>query len=104
MNTSTYEQLSIPSQVVGSVGQYLKENAQIQVEFYKGSPISILFPRTVELKVSSCPPGIHDGTDGTFKEVTLENGARVLVPQFIRKGDVLKIEVESGKYVDRIKK
>jgi len=104
MNISTFEQFAISSQIVGNVGSYLKENSEIQVEFYKGDPINIVFPKTVELKVSSCPPGIHEGTDTTFKEVTLENGIKILAPQFIKEGDVIKVDVESGKYLDRVKK
>src|SRR3989338_2956502 len=91
MNISTYEQFAVPDQVVGNVRHYLKENAEIQVEFYKGNPINIVFPKVVELKVASCPPGIHEGTDTTFKEVTLENDMKVLAPQFIKEGDVIKL-------------
>jgi elongation factor P len=47
---------------------------------------------------------MHEGTDTTPKEATLENGQKVLVPQFIKEGDVIKVDVESGKYIDRIKK
>ena len=92
MNTGTFEQLAIPSGIVGAAGPYLKENAEIQVEFYRNSPISIVFPKMADIKVSSCPPGIHDGTDSTFKEVTLENGIKVLAPQFIREGDTIRVE------------
>ncbi len=104
MNLSTYEQFAVPSQVVGNAGLYLKENSEIQVEFYRGLPINIVFPKTVELKVTSCPPGIHEGTDTTFKEATLENGMKILAPQFIKENDIIKIDVETGKYIDRVKK
>jgi elongation factor P len=104
MNTETYEQFSVPATVVGNVGLYLKENNMIQVEFYKVQPINVVFPKTVELKVISSPPGIHEGSDSTFKEVALENDQRILVPQFIQEGDTIKLDVESGKYLDRVKK
>ncbi|MCM8790167.1 MAG: elongation factor P [Candidatus Omnitrophica bacterium] len=104
MNTESFEQFAVPAQIVGNIGLYLKENATIQVEFYKGNPINIVFPKTVELKVVSCPPGLHEGTDTTFKEAVLENGIKTLVPQFIKEGDTVKLDVESGKYLDRIKK
>jgi elongation factor P len=104
MNTATFEQLTVPAKIVGNIGFYLKENAQIQVEFYKGEPINIVFPKTVELKVISSPPGIREGTDTTFKEVVAENDVKVLVPQFIKEGDIIKIDVESGRYLDREKK
>jgi len=89
---------------VGNAGLYLKENASIQVEFYNGLPINIVFPKHVELKVASASPGIHDGTDTTFKEVVLENNQRILGPQFLKEGDIVRVDVESGKYIERIKK
>lgn len=104
MNTSTFEQFAVSGSIVGNIGLYLKENSEIQVEFYKGLPINIVFPKTVELKVTSSPPGIHEGTDTTMKEVVLENNLKILVPQFIKEGDMIKVDVETGKYIDRVKR
>lgn len=104
MNSQTFEQFSVPKGIVGNAGLYLKENSAIQVEFYNGQPISIIFPKYVELKIISSPPGIHDGTDTTFKEVVLENNQRILGPQFLKEGDIIRVDVESGKYIERIKK
>jgi elongation factor P len=104
MNTETYEQFPVPRAIVGNAELYMKENSVIQVEFYNGQPINVVFPKTVELKVVSSPPGLHEGTDTTLKEAVLENSQRILVPQFIKEGDIVKIDVESGKYLDRVKK
>lgn len=104
MDAKTYEQFSIPAAIVGNAGQYFKENAQIQVEFYKGKPINIIFPKVVELTIATTAPGIHDGTDSTFKEAVLDNGMKVLVPQFLKEGDAIKVDTETGKYIDRVKK
>lgn len=104
MNTTTYEQIAVPGSIVGNVGLYLKENDSIQIDFYNGKPIDIVFPKIVEMRVESSPPGIHEGADTTFKEVTLANGLKVLAPQFIKEGDTVKIEVASGKYLDRVRK
>ncbi|MFA5388790.1 MAG: elongation factor P [Candidatus Omnitrophota bacterium] len=104
MNNQSFEQFTVPKNIVGNAGLYLKEKSIIQVEFYNGQPINIIFPKTVELKVISAPPGIHDGTDTTLKEVTLENNQRVLGPQFLKEGDMVRVDVESGKYMERIKK
>ncbi len=104
MNNQTFEQFVVPRGIVGNAGKYLKENGIIQVEFYNSQPINIIFPKTVELKVTSAPVGIHDGTDTTFKEVVLENSQRILGPQFLKEGDIVKVDVESGKYIERVKK
>ncbi|MDD5356267.1 MAG: hypothetical protein PHY56_07015 [Candidatus Omnitrophica bacterium] len=104
MNKETFEQFVVPKSIVGNAGRYLKENSAIHVEFYNGQPISIVFPKYVELKILSSPPGIHDGSDTTFKEVVLENNQHVLGPQFLKEGDIIRVDVESGKYMERIKK
>lgn len=104
MNNQTFEQFMVQKAIVGNIGLYLKENSIIQVEFYNGQPINIIFPKHVELKVISSPPGIHDGTDTTFKEVVLENNQRILGPQFLKEGDIIRVDVESGRYMERLKK
>lgn len=104
MNTQTYEQFAVPNTIVGNIGLYLKENTKIQAEFYGGRPINIIFPKFVELKVTSAPPGIHDGTDSTYKEVVLENEQKILGPQFLKQGDIVRINVETGEYMERMKK
>jgi len=104
MNNKSYEQFSVPRGIVGNIGPYLKENSVIQVEFYNGQPINIIFPKHVELKIISSPPGIHDAGDTTYKEVVLENNQRVLGPQFLKEGDIIKVDVETGKYMERVKK
>ncbi|MDD5681467.1 MAG: elongation factor P [Candidatus Omnitrophica bacterium] len=104
MDTTTFEQLAVPDSIVGNIGQYFKENAQIHVEFYSGQPINIVFPKVVRLMVASTAAGIHDGTDSTFKEAVLENGMKILVPQFLKEGDVIEVDTDTGKYIDRVKK
>jgi elongation factor P len=104
MNTQTYEQFPVPKGIVGNIDLYLKENTAIKVEFYNGQPINIVFPKWVELKIISSPPGIHDGTDTTYKEVVLENNQKVLGPQFLKEGDIVRVDVETGKYLERVRK
>lgn len=102
MNPVNYEQVIVPGHVVGNVEPYLKPNTEVHVELYEGNAISIDFPKNVELKVDSCPPGIKE-IDSTMKEATLENGIQIKVPQFIKEGDIVRVEVETNRYVDRIK-
>lgn len=104
MNTQTYEQFPISKEIVGPFAPYLRENTTIQVEFYEGAPVNIVFPKIMELKVISAPPAMHTLDSNTPKQVTLENNMEVLVPQFIKEGDIVKIEVASGRYMDRVKK
>lgn len=104
MNTQTFEQFPVSKDLVGNKGIYIKENSQIQVEFYNDQPIDIVFPQVVELKVIASPAGTRDSLDTTYKEVMLENNQQLLAPQFIKEGDVVRVDVETGKYLDRVKK
>lgn len=103
MDPKTFEQFSVPLQAVGAAEQFLKPEMMIPVEFYAGEPVSIAFPQIVELKVGTTADPIHQQQDNTYKSATLENGLEVMVPHFIKAGEIVRIEVATGKYVDRVR-
>ncbi len=102
MHMETYEQFNLPTEAVGKQEVFLKENMEIDVEFVGGKPVSIAYPKIAELKVTNAPPGVKGGNDSTYKEVELENGLIVLVPQFIREGESVRIDVENLAYLERV--
>ncbi len=101
MNPVTFDQVSIPLEAIGAATRFLKPEMRVPVEFYRGEPLSIIFPEIVEVKVESTAQPVHQQQDNTYKYATLENGLEVMVPQFIKPGEVVRIEVAGGKYVDR---
>lgn len=103
MNPVTFDQVSIPLEAIGPAQKHLKVEMMIPVEFYEGEPVSIVFPKIVEVKIDSTAQPVHQQQDNTFKYATLENGLEVMVPQFIRPGEIVRIEVATGKYVDRVR-
>lgn len=103
MNPETFEQVSLPKEAIGHLEKFLQPNMQIPLEFYGDQPVNVLFPEVVELKVVSTPAGLHERDITTPKPATLENGMEVLVPQFIKEGDVVRIDVATGKYLERVK-
>jgi elongation factor P len=103
MNPNTFEQVSIPLEAIGAAQKYLKPEMRVPVEFYRGLPVSIVFPAVVESKVETTAQPVHQQQDNTYKYATLENGLEVLVPQFIKPGETVRIEVATGKYVDRVR-
>ncbi len=103
MNPKTFDQVSIPLEAIGAAEKFLKPEMKVPVEFYEGQPVSIIFPEIVEVKVESTAPPVHQQQDNTFKYATLENGLEVMVPQFIKQGETVRIEVATGKYVDRVR-
>lgn len=103
MNPKTFDQISIPLEAVGAAEKFLKAEMKIPVEFYDGQPVSIVFPDVVEVKVETTAQPVHQQQDNTYKFATLENGLEVMVPQFIKPGEVVRIEVATSKYVDRVR-
>jgi len=102
MDAESFEQVGIPKAAIGTVEKFLREGTRATVELFGQEAIAIQFPKVLELKVASTGSGIRDGQDNTMKPATLENGVEVLVPQFIETGDVVRIDTEKIKYVERI--
>lgn len=103
MDPKTYEQLSIPLEAIGPAQSFLRPEMILPVEFFEGQPVSVAFPPSVEIKVGSTAQPVHQQQDNTFKSATLENGMEILVPHFIKPGEIVRIEVETGKYLDRVR-
>ena len=103
MNPTTYDQISIPLEAIGAAEKFLKPEMKVPVEFHEGEPVSIVFPAMAEVKVTTTAQPIHQQQDNTYKSATLENGLEMLVPHFIRPGEIVRIEVATGKYVDRVR-
>jgi elongation factor P len=103
MDPASYEQVSIPIESIGPAQKFLTAEMTIPVEFFEGQPISVVFPPAAEVKVSTTAQPVHQQQDSTYKSATLENGLEVMVPQFIRPGEIVRIEVATGKYLDRVR-
>lgn len=96
---------SFPEDAVHDKIQWLIQNAPVQVMVYKEKPLTIEIPIKIDLKVTEAPPAIKgDTATGGNKQVTLESGATVLTPLFINAGDILKVNTETGEYVERVEK
>ncbi len=105
MDTSSYEQISMSEQQLGGSINYLKENMEIKVLYYKGRPINIDVPMFVELAIAKTEPGVRgDTASGGSKPATLETGAMVKVPFYLNEGDVIKVDTRTGTFIERVKK
>ena len=103
MDMKTYEQFSIGADVVGEGAKYLKEGIEVSILVDEnGVPITLDLPKKVTLKVTESFPGVRGDTSGNVqKEVTLENGLKVRTPMFIKEGDLVIINTDTGEYVER---
>lgn len=104
MDPESYDQVIIPPFMVKPYEPFLESNMRITVEFCDGEAVNLIFPEFVELTVISTPPPLSTLQDEVFKTATLSNNMEVQVPQFIKEGDVVKIEVATGKYIERVRK
>lgn len=105
MDTENYEQVEMSKSQVGDGVNYLKAECVINVSFYEGKPVTVRFPNTMEFTVASADPEIKGATAAaSFKSATLDNGLNIQVPQFVREGDKVKINTETGEYLERVKK
>ena len=103
MSPETFEQIGIEETVVGAPSRFLQPGMQLPVEFIEGQPASVVFPDIIEMRVTETAPPAHGQQDNTWKSARLENGLTIHVPQFIKSGDLIRIDIESLKYVDRAK-
>lgn len=102
MNVDSYEQIDLPKALAEDKIGYLKEGENVTLKYFDGKPISIELPIKVDLKVVDTPPGIRgDTSSGGSKPATLETGMVVNVPLFIKSGDTVRINTETGQYVER---
>lgn len=102
MDPETFEQVGVPKSAIGTIEKFLKENTLLTVELMGEEAISVQFPKIVELRVAMTGPGIREGQDNTMKPATLENGVEILVPQFVETGDLVRVDTEKIKYVERV--
>ena len=102
MDTTTFEQIHIPSEGLGDSVKYLKAEMTIKVEFYGTEPVGIELPPAVDLQVTETAPGIKGATaSAQVKPATLETGLVVQVPPFVNPGDLVRINTETGEYLSR---
>lgn len=96
---------SFPEDAVADKVKWLIPNSTVEVMTYKEEPATIEIPIKIDLKVVEAPPAVKgDTATGGDKRVVLESGAAVTTPLFINEGDVLRINTDTGEYVERVNK
>lgn len=105
MDTSTFEQHSIPDSIIGNKKIFLKEGTVVTLQMFGDKPMDVSPPTFVEMKVvDSDVTSRADTISAQYKSAILENGFSVDVPTFIKPGDVIKIDTRTGTYVERVTK
>jgi elongation factor P len=105
MDEESYEQFTLGDDQLGDEKLYLKENVSLQVCKYNGEPVSLQLPATVDLVVTDAEPGVRgdSASGGTTKAATLETGLQMRVPLFIKEGETVRVNTQTGEFISRAK-
>jgi elongation factor P len=104
MDTSTYDQLEVAPEIVGSARNFMLENQEAIVATNEGRVLFIELPASVELLIAETEPGLQgDRSTGGTKPATLETGHQINVPLFITAGEKVKVDTRDSSYLGRVK-
>ncbi len=103
MDTSNYDQLIVPSEVVGDVANFMLENQNATVALHEGAALYVELPPSVTLEITYTEPGLQgDRSTGGSKPATLETGYQIQVPLFIENNTKVKVDTRTGDYLGRV--
>jgi elongation factor P len=102
MQQATYEQFTIPPALVSDAAPYLLESQAASLILFRGKPVVVELPIKIDRTVVEAPPGVRgDTSKNVMQEVTVEGGARIKAPLFVKEGDKIRIDTRTGTYVER---
>lgn len=103
MDNSDYEQIPMQGSQVGEKSRFLKEGLEVVFIIFDGRPINLELPPKVEFKITSAPDATKGDTSGrVLKQATTETGYALGVPLFVKEGDTIRINTETGEYAERV--
>jgi elongation factor P len=104
MTNSNFDNLEISIDILKDQIGYLKENENVMVQLFEGSPIGVELPKNVQLKVEYTENAVRGDTSTAItKDAKLETGITIKVPAFIKTGDLISVSTETGAYRERVK-
>ena len=104
MDNDSYEQFSFNREKIGNQALFLKDGCEVTLISFNDQPINIELPIKMEFKITSTPDGIKGDTaqGRVTKEAIIETGAKVLVPLFVKEGETIRVNTDTGEYVERV--
>jgi len=102
MDPGTFEQIEVPVELLGVAVNFLQSEATVPLEFFEGKPIHAVVPDIVEAQVVRTAPPTHSQQDSAWKEATLENGTSIRVPLFIAPEEWVRVDLRTGRYLERV--
>ena len=103
MDNETFEQPAIKAEVLGEQAQFLKPGMEVKLTFYNGQPLDVELPTSVDLEVMEAEVAVRgDTATGVSKKVRTETGLEVQCPNFVKVGDIIRVDTRTGEYVTRV--
>ncbi len=103
MNNQNYDQFFLPLKSLTDKKKFLKEGLEVDVLFFNKNPINVELPKKVNLRVIDAPPSVKGNSATTpTKTVVLETKAKITVPIFVKKDDLIRVNTDTGGYVERV--
>lgn len=104
MDPETFEQFELSKDLVGDAAGFMKDGDEMEIQFYNGTPINLVLPKNLWLEVTYTETAVKgDTSTSVMKDATLETGLVIKVPAFIKTGDLISVDTESGAYRERKK-
>ena len=104
MDQTNFEQIAVSKSLLGEKSKLLKENMEVNVQFYEERALSVDLPSSVELKIETTDAAIKGQTaSSSYKPATLENGIKIMVPPFVNADDKIVLDTRTLEYVKKIK-
>ena len=105
MDNNTYEQVTMNTEQLGDVVNYIYEGITTTISFFNDLPIGCEIANFVELQITDCEPGIKgNSATNAMKPAVVSSGYRLNVPLFVNQGEWIRIDTRSGDYVERCKR
>ncbi len=103
MDTTDYEQTTVPAKIVGDASNYMLENQNVTIATHDGEALYVELPTSVVLEVTYTEPGLQgDRSSAGTKPATLETGHEIQVPLFLEQGTKVKVDTRDGNYLGRV--
>ncbi|HIX00438.1 MAG TPA: elongation factor P [Candidatus Nesterenkonia stercoripullorum] len=103
MDLRDYDQIAVPSTVVGDAANFMLESHEVVIAMYEGTPLYLEMPPSVVLEITYTEPGLQgDRSNAGTKSATVETGAEVQVPLFVDQGTKIKVDTRTAEYLGRI--
>lgn len=104
MDPASFEQYELMNDMVGEASGFMKDGDEMEIQFYNGTPINLVLPKNLWLEVTYTETAVKGNTSTDItKDATLETGLVIRVPAFIKTGDIVSVDTETGAYRERKK-